>query len=74
MFKMVDHYKQDFELYQKKFFCPNQEDLRIFGDYNTEKGQLFNVQFIKCHDRPDCKKPEEITRILRDKYILIVYN
>ncbi len=74
MFPMEANFDRDIELYQKKFICPDLEDLKIFGDFSTQAAQLFNVQFIKCHDRPDCKTPEEITKILRNKFILSVYN
>ena len=43
MFPMEANFDRDIELYHKKFFCPDQEDLRIFGDFNTIKAQLFNV-------------------------------
>lgn len=36
MFPIWDKYKTDFEYYHKMFLCPNQEDLRIYGDYNTQ--------------------------------------
>ena len=71
---MSSNSKKDSERLQKKFLCPAVEELRINGDYNTETANLFNLKFIKCHDRPDCKKPEEITKILRGKYIIVAYN
>ena len=74
LFSMDERYLTDFKFYQKKFFCPDQKDLRIYGDFNTASAQLLNVQFIKCHDRPDCKTPEEITQFLRTKFIMIAYN
>ena len=70
MFPIETNFSRDIDLYQKKFICPDKEDLLIFGDYNTQDTQIFNVQFIKCHDRPDCKTPDEITKTLRNKYIL----
>ena len=36
-------YLRDMDMYKKKFFCPDQEDLRIFGDYNSERAQIFNI-------------------------------
>ena len=71
---MDERYMSDFEVYQKKFYCPDKEDLVIFGDYNTASAQLLNVQFVKCHDRPECKKPEEITEFLRSKFIMLTFN
>ncbi len=43
MFPMEANFDRDIELYQKKFFCPDLEDLNIFGDFNTQSAQLFNV-------------------------------
>ena len=45
----------DVEFYHKKFLCIDKEDIEVYGDWNSHKAQLLNVQFIKCHDRPDCK-------------------
>lgn len=74
MFPMDENFINDYKLYHKKFYCPDLKDLRVFGTFSTERAQLMNVQFIKCHDRPDCKKPEEIDKILRNKFIISVYN
>ena len=74
MFPMDTNFDSDFRTYQKAFICADQDDLYINGDYNSKTARLFNIQFIKCHDRPDCKKPDEITKILRDKFIIFAYN
>ena len=34
---MLDHLS-------KKFVCAGEEDLFLFGDYNSDKASLFNVQ------------------------------
>ena len=46
----------------------------IYGDYNADKTSQFNIQFIKCHDRPDCKSDKEITASIKNKYMVILYN
>jgi hypothetical protein len=43
MFTTSQYAKRDIEMNHKRFFCPNKEDLRIYGDYNTESAQIFNV-------------------------------
>lgn len=74
MFPIQANFKKDFEVYHSQFLCVDREDLHIFGDYNTQSAKLFNIQFIKCHDRPDCKKEDEIIQFLRNKFIATVYN
>ena len=29
---------------------------------------------MRCHDRPDCKKDEEITKFLKNKFLLLIFN
>ncbi len=36
MFPIWAKYEADFNYYHKMFLCPDKEDLRIFGDYNTQ--------------------------------------
>ena len=54
--------------------CVDEDDLTVFGDYNSYKAQQFNVQFVKCHDKPYCKRPDEITEFLKNKFFVILYN
>ena len=48
----------------------------IYGDFNSYKANLFNIQFVKCHDKPEgfCKTDAEIKEFMRDKWILILFN
>ena len=50
----------------------------VFGDYNSIKSSLLNIQLIRCNkkDHPDveCKSDSEIKDFFRDKFILILYN
>ena len=66
--------KRELADYQKKFICPKEEDLAIFGDYDSATALVFNIQFIMCHNRTDCKSREEIMNYLRDTFIMIAYN
>ena len=36
MYPIWAKYEKDFNYYHKMFLCPDKEDLRIFGDYNTQ--------------------------------------
>ena len=46
----------------------------MFGDFSSSKAQLLNVQFVMCHDRPDCKSEEEIAKLLRNRFFLLLTN
>ena len=46
----------------------------IYGDFDSPKARLMEVQLIQCHNREDCKSPEEIRKFLKNKYLLILNN
>ena len=46
----------------------------IHGDYNSESARLIEIQLIQCHDRDDCKSPEEIKAFMKNKFLLILVN
>ena len=54
--------------------CPDEDHLYLFGDFNSAKASLFNIQFKRCVDRPDCKSDEEIAEFLRNKWVMFIYN
>ena len=60
-------------LFQKKFICFSKEDMRIQGDYNTEKTRQLNIQLKKCRGT-GCKNDTEITQYFRNKFIMLIYN
>ena len=66
--------KEIVQTYQKKFKCAREEDLNIFGDFDSAKARLFNIQLLKCTGRDDCKTPEEITEFFRNKWLLLMFN
>ena len=66
-------------VHQKKFQCfENKSDIRINGDYNSDKASQINVQLVRCDKNNTkgvvCKSDEEITTWLRGKYFLFMYN
>ena len=48
--------------HSKKFKCVDEEDLYMYGDYNSDKASLFNIQLVKCKNetRSDCKSEHQI--------------
>ena len=38
------------DLYRKKFLCVDPEDMYIFGNFESYKARLMNVQLIKCNN------------------------
>ena len=58
--------------------CPN-DDLKIQGDFNSEKGRLLQIVFEKCNNETispqgSCHSNENITEFLRQRYIIIYMN
>ena len=66
--------KPTIELYQKKFRCLDTSDLDIYGDFNTPKATLLNIQLKKCSGRDDCLPDSKIEEFLQNKYLLLVMN
>ena len=64
--------------YQKKFHCIGEEDMYVFGEFNSNQASLLNIQLRKCNkvDNPDveCKPDEEILEYFRNKFVLIKFN
>ena len=66
------------DLYQKKFHCLGEEDLYVFGDFNSDRASLMNVQLVLCNKETqpnlECKSEDDIKKFLRNKYVLLLYN
>ena len=65
----------DMDYYWRKFRCLDDE-VEIFGDFNSAKGQEFVIAFEKCDNttRTTCKSDQEIKEYLGDKYIATLHN
>mmetsp|Transcript_47807 Transcript_47807/g.63164 ORF Transcript_47807/g.63164 Transcript_47807/m.63164 type:complete len:99 (+) Transcript_47807:496-792(+) len=56
--------------------CVDPDDLRIYGDFNTEKARQFNIQLKKCEGGTanNCKPDNEIIDYFRNKFLLVLTN
>ena len=61
-------------MYHKKFLCINKEDMRIYGDFDSNAARLMQIQLVKCTGHSYCKSPSEITNFLKEKWMLFLYN
>ena len=43
-YPVIDANAAMLEHLSRKFICADEEDLYLFGDYNSDKASLFNVQ------------------------------
>lgn len=43
LFPLEASYVRDIKFYQKKFVCPDLDDLQIFGTFSSQETQIFNV-------------------------------
>ena len=74
--------KAEVEFYQKKLQCIDEEDLYLYGDFNSATGDQLNVQFVRCNNATrleeglpaDCLSDEDITTFTMNKFILVLYN
>lgn len=64
--------------YLKKFECIDPEDTYIYGEYNSDRASLMDIQLLKCNalDHPDveCKSEEDILEFFRGKFVLLKFN
>ena len=37
-------------MYQKKFLCVDKEEMKLYGDYNSDKARILNMQLVKCYN------------------------
>ena len=42
--------KPTVQMYQKKFLCVEKDEMKLYGDYNSEKARILNMQLVKCYD------------------------
>ena len=66
----------DTKFYAKKFKCFD-NDIEIYGDYNSAKAKVLKIGFEKCNNntiepKNTCHSEEEIVNFLRRKFIMVV--
>lgn len=64
--------KAELSVYQNKLMClkPGQ-DMKLFGDWNTEAARVLLLVFEKCTGKPNCKSDQQIKDYLKDKYLIL---
>ena len=62
------------DFYQKKFKCPNPDQVKIWGDYNSLATQQLSVRFRMCVGHDYCESEENIREWLKRKFVLIAFN
>ena len=66
--------KAALELNQDGFICANQDDIEIYGDWNSEKARSIYLTLYRCQGHDYCKTDEQITQFLKGKYLLLLHN
>lgn len=64
----------DVKYYRQNYICADEQELEVYGNYNSAAAQFLTVKIDRCHDRPDCKSEAEIDEFFRGKYLVILYN
>jgi hypothetical protein len=75
-FPLADNHMYDLERERKKFMCPDEDQISIYGQYDMEKGQHFSAVLRTCQDGGDveCASESEIKDWLRGKFIVLIFN
>jgi hypothetical protein len=52
------------------------EDIILYGDFNSAKAKLLFLTFVKCDrtKRKTCKKDSEVQEWLKSQYLVFAYN
>ena len=54
--------------------CIDKKDMYIYGDFNSLQARLVQMQLVKCTGHDYCLSDEEISRFLRNKWLLFLFN
>ena len=46
--RIIEADRKIVEMYQQKFICISEQDLKIHGSYNSEAARLLNVSLLRC--------------------------
>ena len=71
---MYERSLAEVDIYRNKFKCIDEENLVIWGDYNSAKAMQLAVKFHMCEGKDYCKTREEIRDWISGKYIVLLYN
>ena len=75
VFPIFESSVNEVKTYKKKFKCINEEEIVIWGDYNSQKAQQIAVNFKMCEPGVgECAEKDEILKWLQNKYIVMLYN
>ena len=74
MFPLQEQAKSAFRAFRNKFRCLKENDMQIWGSYDSEKAQQLAISFKMCEGADYCESEENIREWLRHKYIVLLYN
>ena len=66
--------KAALELNKDGFICIEEEQLELYGDWNSEKARTIQISLKRCSGQAYCKTDEEIDQFLKGKYLLLLNN
>ena len=66
-------------IFESLLCLDNPEDVKFFGNFNTDLGNQIEIAFIECQSDKDCLSPEKrksylVDAFLGDPYIIIISN
>ena len=74
IFPINEGLRKEIQTYSAKFKCIAKEDMKIWGDYNSERAMQLAVKFHMCEGHDYCRDKEDILKWLSGKYIVLLYN
>lgn len=66
--------KSALELNKDGFICIEDEQLELYGDFNSDKARTIQISLKRCSGEAYCKTDEEIDQFLKGKYLLLLNN
>ena len=48
--------------------------MKLYGDWNSKEARLIDMALTRCQGHSYCQTDDEITKWLKNKFLLVMYN
>ena len=62
------------ETYYPKMRCLDNDGIDVYGNYDSTKAKILEVEIMPCKGRSTCKSKEEIDEWINGKYLILIEN
>ena len=66
--------KSALKQYKDGFLCIEDEQLELYGDWNSDSARTIQISLERCSREAYCKSDEEIDQFLKGTYLMLLNN